>query len=450
MVSRPRTRGSSQADENGAHTGELAPTGAEITPTSPSGSTGPSARAHGRGFIRLDKTFSLYMVYIGDVELNPFVPAFGSRPACLAGRDDLLSDFEDAFDGLSGVAGYTYLFSGQRGMGKTVLLDYYAAAAAQAGWVTIAESSSPGLVQRLACDRIPRRLAELSDRSREITSAGGGLGPVSASVSWQDRYPAESTLRSQLEGLTELMAEQGAGVVITVDEVHAAEVEELRQLAEVIQHARREDRPVAFAAAGLSTPIRYLLDHEGTTFLRRAEHVTVQAVSDEAVREALVATVQAGGRDIDDDAVEMAVRAIGGYPFLLQLVGHRAWKRAVGDLTVGDVEVGIAEAQRRLGRNVHAPALRPLSAVDRTFLLAMACDDGPSRTSDVAVRMGVNAQYAGVYRRRLIEDGIIEPIGRGFVRFTIPYLAEYLRQEAAHDALAEMAGPTDDSGDDES
>ena len=86
--------------------------------------------------------------------------------------------------------------------------------------------------------------------------------------------------------------------------------------------------------------------------------------------------------------------------------------------------------------------MRPLSDVDRTYLLAMAQDDGPSRTGKVAERMGVSAQYAGEYRRRLIKGGIIEAAGHGFVHFTIPYTAEHLREHAADDALEGMGQPT--------
>ena len=110
-----------------------------------------------------------------------------------------------------------------------------------------------------------------------------------------------------------------------------------------------------------------------------------------------------------------------------------------GPVTGAAEAVGIDAARRRVGRHVHTPALRPLSPVDRTYLLAMAQDDGPSRTRVVAERMGVPVtQYAGEYRRRLIRDGIIEPAGHGFVRFTIPYTGDHVREHAAHDTLGDM------------
>ena len=63
-------------------------------------------------------------------------------------------------------------------------------------------------------------------------------------------------------------------------------------------------------------------------------------------------------------------------------------------------------------------------------LAAMAQDDGPSATSDIAVRLGVNMQHQNVYRTRLIERELIAPAGHGLVDFALPYLREHLRSAA--------------------
>jgi hypothetical protein len=84
-----------------------------------------------------------------------------------------------------------------------------------------------------------------------------------------------------------------------------------------------------------------------------------------------------------------------------------------------------------MARLVHEPALADLSDVDRAFLVAMAEDGGESKVADVARRLGVDLNYTSVYRQRLIDAQLIEPAGRGVLRFTLPYLAEYLRGHAA-------------------
>jgi len=52
------------------------------------------------------------------------------------------------------------------------------------------------------------------------------------------------------------------------------------------------------------------------------------------------------------------------------------------------------------------------------------------RTSVVATRMGKDLKYASVYRARLIAAGIIAPAGHGEVQFALPYLREYLANNA--------------------
>jgi Mn-dependent DtxR family transcriptional regulator len=87
---------------------------------------------------------------------------------------------------------------------------------------------------------------------------------------------------------------------------------------------------------------------------------------------------------------------------------------------------------------VHEPAIADLPGVARTFLLAMAHDDGPSKMSDIAARLKVDANYASQYRLRLIATELIEPVGHGRVGFTMPYLRDYLREHAALDAQREL------------
>ena len=124
---------------------------------------------------------------------------------------------------------------------------------------------------------------------------------------------------------------------------------------------------------------------------------------------------------------------------MIQLVGYHIWRQADGNTITEDaVHRGVDQARARLGSLVHAPALRDLSEVDRTYLIAMAQDEPgqPSTSAEIAKRMGRNTQYASVYRARLIAAGMIEPAGYGRVQFAIPYLRDYLIEHAAHQEMA--------------
>lgn len=311
-------------------------------------------------------------------------------------------------------------------------------AALRLGWVTLSETATPGMVMRLS-HATTRALEDVDPSAaprRSITGltlpvVGGGItvsAPPSTVVDW----------RYDLGRLLDPLEARGSGLLITVDEVHSAARDDLRDLAATVQHLVREERTIALAMAGLPSSVSDLLNDDVLTFLRRATRFHLDDVPLDHVADALRETVIANGRTIDDDALAEAASATGGYPFMIQLVGYHVWRKATGDrITLAATRAGVPAAQKRLGSLVHETALADLSGVDRTYLLAMAHDEAESSTGEIARRLGVTPYYASTYRARLIAAGVVVPTRHGFVDFAVPYLREYLRE---HGARYEMAG----------
>lgn len=145
---------------------------------------------------------------------------------------------------------------------------------------------------------------------------------------------------------------------------------------------------MAFIGAGLTWAISDVTADEVLTFLRRAERHALASVSRADVELALREPIEASGRHMSDKAPAVMAQGTQGYPFLIQLVGVQTWRRhpRAPSISVGDAELGVANALRRLGSLVYEPALAGRSAIDRSFLLAMALDDGRRRwvTSSIA------------------------------------------------------------------
>jgi hypothetical protein len=111
------------------------------------------------------------------------------------------------------------------------------------------------------------------------------------------------------------------------------------------------------------------------------------------------------GRAVGDDALEVMTTGTRGYPFLIQLVGAQTWRLhpSETDITVGRRPGGRVEGTPApWDVLVYEPALAGASAIDKTFLLAMTKDDGPSKMADIQERLGVDVNYASQYRLRLI------------------------------------------------
>lgn len=231
--------------------------------------------------------------------------------------------------------------------------------------------------------------------------------------------------------LLRLLEERRTGLLITVDEIHAADRREIAQLAADVQHFIRAELPIGMVFAGLPAAVSDLLNVGVATFLRRADRIDLHAASVDDVQRSFAETFAAGGFALEMHQARRAAEATGGYPFLIQLVGYFLWQeveKIAPAVTDEMVDQAVTVARRRNDRVVVDAALSTASRRDLDFLRAMAEDEGPSSAGDIGVRMGARPDTVGNYRIRLIDAGLIEPAGYGLVRFAIPGLREHLRQ----------------------
>jgi hypothetical protein len=362
---------------------------------------------------------------------NPFRPTAGAQPPDLVGRAGLLDEFEYGLRLRSGALGLLAIFTGARGIGKTVMLSAAEDLARMHGWVVISETATPGFMRRIG-NALQRLLDELGPgpSGRRITAlSAAGFGVTT-------QLPAERQEEWRHLGARLLRAldEKQTGLLLTVDEIHAANRAELAQLAADVQHFIREGLPIALLFAGLPAAVSDLLNEGVATFLRRADRIDLHAASVEETARSYEALFGEGGFSLDPETAHAAAEATGGYPFLIQLVGYFLWREAEtagGPITGAMVERATEAARRRNDRMVIEAALANVSELDFEFLRAMSQDDGPSATGEIGRRLGLKSNAVANYRTRLIDAGLVEPAGFGKVDFAIPGLREYLRNRSS-------------------
>lgn len=345
--------------------------------------------------------------------MNPFTPDFGTTPRLLVGRDEVLGQIGRAFGPGFDPHRTTWLRAA-RGTGKTVLLNEVQDLAGLAGWAVVQEDAQ---TSNALCDRIVRRLRHEwgntpARRVRGVnvsTPIGGG------GVEFEQSSDVEGELR---DTLTELLdrPDAPAGVLITVDEIHNADREQLAMFGNAIQHLKRQDRPVAAVVAGLP-PTE---DDDLATFLGRCTKPDLEALSPDIVRVALQQTAALEAGRFSGGALDLAVAVSGGYPYMLQLVGYWSWDQTDdGVIDVGHVRAALPRCERELTEAL-LQLRRPLTGVEQRYLEAMAVDDQASSTSAIARRLGRSDSYAGTYRRRLLDKGVLVEAGTGKVDFAVP------------------------------
>ena len=356
---------------------------------------------------------------------NPFLPTFGTSPPLLAGREREVARFARAFSEGPRHPDFTLLITGPRGSGKTVLLNEAEDLAHVHGWRVISVSAPVSrLAQRIISAGF-RLMQEDEDKSpaRRIS----GVQALGVGVSWQEEtgsdYMVQHDLRDVLTRLVERLDGNGAGLLLTVDELQGLHLPDTRELAIAVQHiTRRELLPMAFVGAALPEIESIILNDRGMTFLQRCARVPLQPLDPADTKIALLQPIRDAGREVVEEALEAMVKASAGHPFTIQLLGYYSWQAAFEDrgavrIEVEHVREAIREADLVELEQIVKPVWSGLSAMDRSFLAAMALDSDTSTIGKLAYRMDRSANYAQHYRRRLIAAGLIEPAGRGKVRF---------------------------------
>ncbi|ODT22257.1 MAG: hypothetical protein ABS64_12730 [Microbacterium sp. SCN 69-37] len=359
---------------------------------------------------------------------NPFRPTAGAEPPHLIGRAGLLDEFVYGLSIRSGAPGLLTIFTGARGIGKTVMLGAAEDAARARGWVVISETATRGFLGRIG-ESMRTAAEEIGDgpTGRRVT----GMSAAGFSITTQLPPEQQAGWRQIGERLLHLLDERGTGLAITLDEIHGADRDELAQLAASVQHFIRAGLPIALVFAGLPAAVSDLLNEGVATFLRRADRIDLHAAAIDEVETSFRETFAGLTHPIDPALIRSAAASTGGYPFLIQLVGYHVWQLAEATdapLTGENVELALSAAHRRNTRVVIDAALSTVSPKDLDFLRAMSEDDGPSTTADIGRRLGDRKNTIGNYRARLIDAGLIQPAGRGRLDFAIPGLREHLRR----------------------
>lgn len=358
---------------------------------------------------------------------NPFTPEFGIVPDVLAGREPILRDMRNALSASRRRPDLTTLFIGPRGTGKTVLMSCVREEASRRGWATTSATALPGMLEELY-EQARYSAAHLvpSEAKRRVTSVS--VGPVAAG--WDLGEPGHEGWRMRMTRLLDTLAESGAGLLVTVDEIQG-DFDELVRLVATYQQFVTDGRRISLVMAGLPYHIHQLLGNRSVSFLRRAAQRRVGRIPDTDVAFALRTTAEEAGKPFDDEALRLCVEASEGFAYMIQLVGYRSWEESRDADRIGALHAlrGVRAAREDLAERVLVQTYRELSEGDVRFARAMLQDRSESKLSDIARRMGVTNGYAATYRKRLLAAGVIGERQRGVVAFEIPRFREYLEQQ---------------------
>ena len=317
---------------------------------------------------------------------NPFSLSFGTRPAELIERPVQASEITESF--LSEYVNQrTYMITGVRGSGKTVLLTELAA----------------HFRERKDWTVIP--LSPESDMIHSLALFGFGLEI--------DGEPPVTDDETAILRMLKSIREKGGNVLITVDEV--TNNEHVRKFAAVYQILIREEMPLFLIMTGLYENIYDLQNEKSLTFLYRAPKIQLRPLNFPAMAETYENTLGVE----HETAVEMA-KLTKGYAFAFQVLGYFTYKEENRDY-----RKVIAKYRLYLDEFVYEKLWSELSAKDRSIITCMA-QKGAETVSEIRAKTGMESNEFSKYRLRLIRKGLVDGSERGRLAFTLPLFREFV------------------------
>ena len=381
---------------------------------------------------------------------NPYTPGAGRKPPNLAGRGRDLENFQSLIERLA-TGGYerSLIYSGLRGVGKTVLLMEFDVLASEAGWATtdVQEVGSQPDFRVTFARMAARLLREMSRKHRIKDRAERALGVVKA---FSVAVPPGVQLKLDVEAasgiadsgdpeqdLTDLVGEigevaqaTGAGALFLIDEMHNLDASSLAAICIALQAISRNALPVAMVGAGLPD-LQVRLMSAKPYADRLFSYHELGRLTAAAARTALVAPAATRGVEFEEQAARQVVRESAGYPYFIQEYGLELWNEAdASPIRSADVEAVREIVTDTLARNFFGTRFQLATDAEQRYLAATASlGTAPYRSVDIARAYGAKDQRGvSIHRESLIQKGLIWAPRRGQLDFTVPLFGEYLRE----------------------
>ena len=381
---------------------------------------------------------------------NPFAPGAGSRPPELAGRDSILEAARISCGrAIKGRSARSMMLLGLRGTGKTVLLNEIGRIAESEGLlVSKVEAPEGERLPRLIYPELRKVMRSLSgtEAAKQIATRGlSGLrnfasifkievAGVEVGVEPEPGLADSGDLQYDLPALFEMTGRAaqaaGKGWVLLIDEVQYLSEADLSALIVSIHRTSQEGLPVLMVGAGLPQVAR--LAGEAKSYAERLFlYPEVGALDPVSAVKAVEKPIVDEGAAITAAALDAIVDRTQGYPFFLQEWASVSWNNSEGpEISLEDVNTAYAETLASLDAGFFRVRIDRLTKGEVQFVTVMSgLGDGPYAMAEIAKAIDRTQQSLGPTRANIISKGMIYSTDHGYLDFTVPLFAEYMRRQ---------------------
>ena len=381
-------------------------------------------------------------------KINPYRPGAGLMPVYLAGRDEDINDVGQMFEALTmNIPIQSIIFSGLRGVGKTVLINKLQAIAEEKGifckHIEI-EERNDFISQIAECSQSFLRKVSAKEKFRNliqkpleaIKSLVVSFNPENSSfsLSVQDRelYISNNLTQSLTDVFTtigETAYKTETPICFFIDEIQYMKQNQLGSLIAALHRTNQLGYPVMVVGAGLPKIYKMLSDEKSYSE-RLFLYKLIGSLNFEQSKKAIEEPTKKFNVNYTEEAVDKIVSVTKGYPFFIQQLCQIVYRESNSDtITVSDVNSNIENFLDTLDKGFFKSRYERCAESDKKFIFAMVkCGELPCTISNVAKNLDKNVSSISTTRAQLISKGIIYPVRYKELDFTVPEFSGFIQR----------------------
>ena len=381
-------------------------------------------------------------------KINPYRPGAGLMPTYLAGRDEDIQNVEDMFNALTlNIPTPSVIFSGLRGVGKTVLINRLQNIAEEkeifCRHIEV-EERKDFISQIAACSQAFLRKISSKEKFKHLIQK-----PLDAikslivsfdpndntfSLSLQDRelYKSNSLTQSLTEvfvSVGEIAYKTETPICFFVDEIQYMKQSELGSLIAALHRTNQLGYPIMIVGAGLPK-IYKMLSEEKSYSERLFLYKEIDSLTYEQSCNAIEEPLKKFGVTYTEEALKRIVDITKGYPFFIQQMCQVVYKNT-NEKVINErhVEECVGEFFATLDTGFFKVRYERCAESDKKFIFAMVkCGELPCTISNVAKNLHKNVNSISTTRAQLVSKGIIYPVRYKELDFTVPEFSGYIQR----------------------
>ena len=381
-------------------------------------------------------------------KVNPYRPGAGLMPVYIAGRDEDIQNVSQMFDALTmDIPTQSIIFSGLRGVGKTVLINKLQSIAEEKGifckHIEI-EERNDFISQIAECSQAFLRTVSAKEKFKHliqkpleaIKSLVVSFNPEdnSFSLSMQDRelYVSNNltqTLTEVFSTIGETAQKTETPICFFIDEIQYMKQNQLGSLIAALHRANQLGYPIMIIGAGLPKIYKMLSDEKSYSE-RLFLYKQVDSLTYDQAKKAIEEPAKKFHVSYTEDAVAKIIDVTKGYPFFIQQLCQIVYKKTDSDkIEISNVESCISDFLKTLDEGFFKSRYERCAQTDKKFVFAMVkCGELPCTISNVAKNLHKNVNSISTTRAQLINKGIIYPVRYKELDFTVPEFAGYIQR----------------------